>query len=427
MPKTLLNLHPTSLVVNSNLVFIVLDCVRPDYLGAYGNDEVYTPTIDKIGDDGAVFENHYTTSPWTNPSISALLTGVYPHNLGMYQIRQDFPEGVKTLFQDIHEAGGTVGSFLPSERFFGDASYVGEAGVSRDLHEIVGWIEETDPGPFMLYSHYWNTHLPYMDKFSKEEWYNDRDRIISLLQTGDKKNIQKVKNLYRASIERASEEMVSAVVGALKRKGVYGNTTLVITADHGESFGERLNNKEDLDLFGMHGKHLYEEILNIPLIIKGPNIPAMRLKNLTRSIDILPTLRNLLNLPSQPEDKDIDGVDLTPTIQEGEGEANEEDSILSTTTYIYDPDESIQESVTKSAIIQEGWKLIWNLKDGNKELYNLDRDPEEKNNEADKCPSRVKSLEREIQKEIDWFKKTDSQDDQNEELHERLKYLGYLD
>jgi len=405
----------------TNVVWVVLDCVRSDFLGCYGNEEVYTPTIDDLADRGVVFDQHVTAAPWTNPSVTSMLTGIYPHNLRMFRFREKFPDDVTTIYHYLEDAGYEVGTYTVSEGWFGENDFVNEKGLTRNIESVRSTIESWAGEDFFLFAHYWNTHLPYFDKYSREAWYDTRDDIIDLIRRDDAESINKAKNLYRSAIERASEEFVYALVEKLKSEGIFKDTYLVITGDHGESWGRRLDDRSDLTVFGMHGKHLYEEVLKVPLVLTGPDIPeGTKVAPTTRSIDVLPTILDLLDI----EGEDMDGKTLRPLIR---GEDTESRPIVAATTYVDDPDGDVDEVISKMAYRTDQWKLICNLQDDRYsedryELYNLHQDPDEQRNVVADNPEVFEELKTRIE-EV----RADSAGTADEDVvRSRLEELGYL-
>jgi len=406
-------------------IIILLDCVRFDYLGCNGNDTVYTPTIDNLANNGCNFKQHFSVAPWTSPSVSSLLTGIYPHRLKIYKEHQSFPENVKSIFKYYKENKIHFGSFVKSKNFLGQDNESNESGYSWDINGMLKWIEKYNDEDYFLYLHYWNTHLPYFTKFSKEAWYKDVFKLIEILKKGDEREKFKVKELYKFAIERASEEFIYAIVEKLDKLNTLKDSLIIITADHGESWGERLKNKNKLDLFGMHGKYLYDEIIHIPLILYGKNIPSgEKIYTMTRNIDLFPTIIEANNWEVDNSSKylEINGESLLPVIN---GEEKEDRECFISTSYLDKMQENIiNEVIQKYAYRDKEWKVIYNKDSETYELYNLINDPGEKQNL--------------IKKEIKIFNKYDEKlksfltsdkkvtEEEKEMIEKRLKHLGYI-
>jgi arylsulfatase A-like enzyme len=228
--------------------------------------------------------------------------------------------------------------------------------------------------------------------------------------------------LYRSAIERASEEFIYAIIEQLQTEDVFEDTYVVVTGDHGESWGGRLEDRSELTVFGMHGKHLYEEVLRVPLLMTGPELPSGEtVEPLTRSIDVMPTLLDLLDLDIPDE---TDGKSLLPLIN---GNDNEGRSTICSTSFVDNPDDD-EEVVSKLCYRTEDWKIIRNLKkdrygSGFHELYNLNTDPGERNNLAEGRPEKVEQFSARLNEAQSCL---NFSDEENTIIRERLEELGYL-
>ena len=408
------------------VVFIVLDCVRYDHFGCNGNDKIYTPTIDRLAGRGCNFHKHFSAAPWTSPAVASLLSGIYPHRLGMFKNHQSFPDNVKSIFKYYKEKNKPVASFVKSKNFFGEDSEANEAGYSWELPKMLRWLERNNDQDYFLYLHYWNTHTPYFTKYSKQAWYDGMRKLLELIKTGKEEGIQKAKNLYRAAIERASEEFIYAIVEKLDKLNSLEDCLIIITSDHGESWGGRLENIENIDLFGMHGKSLYDEVIHIPLIIHGKDIPSGRkISAITRSIDLFPTLLEYTNSAVDTSGKylQIDGKSLWPIIT---GKDSIDRECFISTTYLDKMQELvINEIIQKFAVRDKEWKIIYNQVKGTFEFYNIIKDTGEK---KDLKNSKKKKFS-EYQKKLNHYLKTSDFSIGGEDkkvLMQKLKNLGYI-
>jgi len=408
------------------VVFIVLDCVRYDSLGCNGNDDIYTPTIDVLASKGCNFKNHFTAAPWTSPSVASMMTGVYPHKLNMFKNHQSFPENVKSIFRYYRENNRTAASFVKSKNFFGNDDEANTAGCSWESQKILDWVEEHDNEDYFLYLHYWNTHLPYFTRYSKEGWYNGMLKIVELIKTGNAENIQKAKDLYKSSIERASEEFIYSIVEKLDKMNALDDTLLVITADHGESWGERLENKKDLDLFGMHGTFLYDEVVHVPLIMSGGGIAGAKdVMSMTRSVDIFPTIMELSGwaIDRSSSYLEIDGKSLIPVIL---GKDTDDRMCFCSTAYLDQMQEGvINKVVQKFACRDKNWKLIYDRENDTYQLFDLNNDPDEKQNVADEQGDVLNKYKKILDVHTGGMSRKLS-DNETRILADQLRDLGYI-
>lgn len=407
------------------VICIVLDCARYDHFGCNGNESIYTPTIDELARKGCTFHNHFSAAPWTSPSVASLLSGIYPHKLGMFRNHQSFPDNTRSIFQYYNSAGKSFGSFVKSNNFFGQDDQAGVAGFSWDLPGMLRWIEQHNDQDYFLYLHYWNTHLPYFTRYSKNAWYDGMLKLVEMIKTGDAKNIEKAKNLYRASIERASEEFIYSIIEKLDNLKSLDDSLIVITGDHGESWGQRLQGQEPLDLFGMHGKSLYDEVLHIPLIIFGKDIPPGKdISNLTRSVDIFPTLleMNGWDIDNSGQYLPIDGKSLQPVMSGTEEKCR---ICFASTAYLDEMQENvITEVIEKHACRDNKWKFIHDKQKNTYELYDIINDPGETCDVKEKQSAIFQKFKDILQGYIDQGQSADNLDINI--LASKLKNLGYM-
>jgi len=163
----------------------------------------------------------------------------------------------------------------------------------------------------------------------------------------------------------------------VQQKDWYKNTVIILTSDHGESFGH--------DYFQHGGPHLYEQVTHIPLIIKMPKQTEGRvINNLTEQIDVTATILDLINIsiPSWME-----GRSLVPLIYGKEMQSN---PALSVALIRNAPDQMITKGTI--AVWDSDYKLIHYLDNNNSLLYNLKEDPEELNNIFNKEPDTGRRL-----------------------------------
>jgi arylsulfatase A-like enzyme len=173
-----------------------------------------------------------------------------------------------------------------------------------------------------------------------------------------------VLELYDAEI-RFMDEQVARLLERLDRLGVRERTLVVVTADHGEAFGEHD--------FYTHGL-LYEEQLVVPLVMAGPGLPEGRVVQAGgRLVDLMPTLAELLDLPAPTQE--LDGASLVPAIRGGSPAARE---VYAEVHHAAD-DQRGRETEMYS-LSAGGWKYVHRPVSGEHELYDLTADPLELTN-----------------------------------------------
>jgi hypothetical protein len=179
---------------------------------------------------------------------------------------------------------------------------------------ISEWLDKSHKEPFFLFVHTYDIHClsenkppePYRsmyDKDFKDNIYYYCSHMQDLI-TNSERQIFKKNAVYDGAINYV-DKLLGDLFEMLKKYNVYDKSIIIITSDHGEEIG-------DHGLFD-HGHSLYNEITHIPLIIKPPNLNTYnkKIKTITRSIDIMPTVLNFLNISFKEK---IDGRSLFPEI-----------------------------------------------------------------------------------------------------------------
>ena len=164
---------------------------------------------------------------------------------------------------------------------------------------------------------------------------------------------------YRTAVERQSEVLVASFLDELESLGLRESTTFAFLSDHGESWGERFADKSEVQgVYHMHGAALFDEIVQVPLILSAPGRlePAV-VESQVRSVDLMPTLLELAGLPA----RETDGESLLAV--DGDRPA-----VIAGTD---------MGALTKLAVRVPPWKLILDVESGEEEAYRLDTDPRE--------------------------------------------------
>lgn len=303
-----------------NVLVILIDALRADHLGCYGYARNTSPVIDAVAQSGVVFENARSQASWTKPSIPSLFTGLYPIQHGVFtgtsekaaRIASDvLAEGHVTLAEVFKASAYHTGAFLDNVQISstlgfaqGFDVYAEDLGTADNITQrAVEWLEATPASPFFAYVHYLDPHWPYTPPASYQEghvrdaasvdfnsvnWKHFERQIRSGELVLTPEDILAMKRLYDGEI-RFADWGIGRLLDLLRAQGRLENTIIVITADHGEEFLEHGN-------IG-HGKSLYEEVLNVPLIIRAPGIESGRISALAQLIDVMPTILDLAGIP----------------------------------------------------------------------------------------------------------------------------------
>ena len=305
-----------------NILLITLDTTRADHLSCYGYTRATSPHIDALAAEGMVYDRCIATSSWTLPAHASLLTGRFPTSHGAiydpngavvlagilpgewanYRVSAlgDRIETLATVLKRHgYATGGVVGGPWLKKPFglgqgFDDYDDDEITNVNGRLAEQINrralpWIERMADRPFLLFINYFDPHDPYLPPEEFRYHFLDTSKLIG----GVKATPEQLLALYDAEIHY-TDHFLGELVDHLKDLGIYDDTWIIITADHGELFGEH-------DLRG-HGLTLYEEEVHIPLIMKYPKRWAKRGRraDLIRLVDIMPIILDRLEIPLPP-------------------------------------------------------------------------------------------------------------------------------
>ena len=298
----------------ANLLLISIDSLRADHLHCYGYERETSPALDALAAEGILFENTIAQAPWTLPSHASLLTSTYPRTHQVTSKERRLPVGVRTLARMLKAEGYdnravVSGPFMQAQFGLrrGFAQYddsIAQGGHKRS-HRVVTsptinatamrMLDEVEP-PFFLFLHYWDVHYDYQPPPPYDRMF-DPDYAGSI--TGrefisgtevydgmDERDLEHVLALYDGEIAWVDHH-VGQLIASLKERGLYENTVIVVTSDHGDEFLEH----GELG----HQHSLYQELLRVPFILRVPNLEGgRRIDRLVQSIDIMPTLLDLL-------------------------------------------------------------------------------------------------------------------------------------
>lgn len=396
-----------------NVVVIVWDTVRAQNLDLYGYSRVTTPHLDRLAERGTSFERAYSPAPWTLPSHASMFTGLPAHRLAAGweapleksppTLAERFSErgyrtggfvanvlyagrdaGIDRGFQRFRDyAGFTLGEFLTSmslvrhaldrfawRKFFHVAEDPGRRHGDTVTAEFTEWFEQDPNRPFFAFLNYYDAHsprlppAPYDTKFGHPiagRW--------PLWEEGvpyPPEDIQAEIDAYDGAISYLDDQL-QIVLDTLANAGVLENTIVIVTADHGEHFGEHG--------LRLHGNSLYNEQLHVPLVIAYPKgVPeGRRIATAISTQDLAATIQDLAGDSSSP----LPGHPLSREWTQ---------SVPSQRTLVASVKKSrgqpLSYPVSRGAlrtVIQYPLKLIRNTS-GEEELYDLATDPGEQHN-----------------------------------------------
>ena len=408
-----------------NVVLVTLDTLRADHISTYGYGRRTTPHLDDFSTRGVLFEHAFSNSSWTLPTHASLLTGRFPHEHSANWL-QPMDRRWPTLAETLAAKGYRTAAFAANTYYvapewgLGDGfsrfdvyghsaidllmrtaygrrlalnvpprfGYFDTPGRTRAEHlnsRFLKWIDDDRSRPFFALLNYLDVHDPYVTEPAYHKKYSAAAAAGNLI------NRQRQPHGFRTKASLTSEEIraeIDAYDGcvsyldfhlgrlfeALTQRDLTRNTLIVLTSDHGESFGNH-------DLFG-HGNSLYLEALHVPLVIVWPGgVPAgvrvdepVGLERVAATIDALVTRTQSSSsfpgdtLASLWTSEPVHAADSVPVLSE-----------VSKVNGGPPPYPTSQASLT--SLITTDWHVI--VSDtGGAELYAWRTDPEERRNLA---------------------------------------------
>jgi len=372
-----------------NVILISADTLRADRLGAYGYAKRPTsPRLDALAAEALLFEIHLAAAPWTTPSHMSLLTGLTPTRHGVTGsdrgLREALggegpiprlPENVSTLAELLSARGWATAAFTggatldPRIGFEQGFDLYDTSMVKLDqakVERVLGWIDAHGREPFFLFWHTFEVHAPYVapgflgDVLPEARARALAKRLQGLPEKGGWKQVRAAKRvmrqheaytpevtnaLYDGGV-RSFDRWLGALLDGLEARGLDDRTILVVTSDHGEQLGDAGRPAPFGDgFYNVHGHSLFEEMIRIPLILRLPGREGgRRIPEVSASIDVVPTILDLLGLPVPPE---VQGRSLRPLWESGG--SWEPRAALS---------ESLSEEEEQKALRDDGYKLV---------------------------------------------------------------------
>lgn len=439
-----------------NLVLITIDTLRADHLGAYGYSRDTSPHIDALAAGGALFDYAAVQWPKTNPSMASMMTSTYCTTNAVRNYGAPIDRRLMTLARIMDEAGYYCASFVANAhlgRFFNfdegfdevhelwartesahpmGLNYVGTYGNAEIAERVTQWIGKRGKGPFFLWVHLLDPHGPYeppadlAGAYTGDELYSSQDRGVAWgkippYQKPTRKKVNRLADFvarYDAEIAD-SDRTVGRILEALDVGGLTSETLVVLTADHGESLGER-------GYYFDHGEYLYDSCLRVPLVVSRPGrIPAGgRIATPVALIDLLPTLLELLEVDASDYEAGFQGHSFAALLR---GEEMPERAIFS-------------ECKTQQSSVRRGkWKLIDDPRADEQtgkvelRLFDLDNDPMETRNVAEeyaevrgRLADELSAWKRELEETIGEYRRESIDQEQlSAELREWIRTMGY--
>ncbi len=409
-----------------NIILITMDTVRADHLSLYGYERDTTPHLRELARQATVYTHAISPGDMTLSSHASIFTGVYPswhkaHFDPAYEWGRPLDSHYPTLAEILSNKGfdtaGIISNYLYLAPGFGldrGFAYHDSAGpavflgatksfllrervrnfltgfykrwqfdaVFRRAEEInaaalaVMDREKSQGRKFFAFLNYMDAHWPYLppDRFAtlypgydprlKTDHYDEMEReVLTLRRPISERERQHLLSQYDGGIAYMDWSL-GRLVDQLKQRGLYDNTLLIVTSDHGEAFGERA-------MVG-HALSVYQNMVHVPLLIKYPrqNSPAT-VDDSVSLADLMPTILSVLGYPAP---KNLQGRSLWKTDSAAGNEPISETFVhplISTWTPRF--------LRSEQAIFSGSLKFIQSSR-GDRELYDLARDPNEEHN-----------------------------------------------
>ena len=427
-----------------NLILILVDTLRADHLGYHGYSHATSPRLDSLAEDSVVFLRHTGHASRTGPSVATLFTGLHSRSHGVvnplshFDAKGTLDADRLTLAEILSEEGYRCAGFTAnpnvSERFGFSQGFERYELLRWEKAEVLnraalawieGWAADAEPrSPFCLYLHYIDPHSPYeapapfVKKFAPPDYrgritgaHRQLDEVVAERLELDDTDLRQLRALYDAEIGYLDSQLGVLLV-TLEAKGLLDESLVVFVSDHGEEF---LDHDSVL-----HGYTLYEEQLRIPLMIRHPELPARRVSRLSRQVDVLPTLLELLGIPI-PEP--VQGESLATVMKaEQSPDAGDEAPVFAEGSL------RAVKTVALDSYTRGDWKLIeTRVPEARRQLFNLRDDPQERHDRLASEPEVAERMGAELRRFRDALPVGRSETVPLSEAEIReLQSLGYL-
>ncbi len=383
-----------------NVILVSLDALRFDRTGDGGNTDGLTPNLDHFADEAVVFHDATAAAPWTVPSHMSVWTARWPSIHGVTNklklLSQDqmvdaaLSPGIETFPDHLVRAGLAAAAFTGgagvSAKFgFGRGfeTYLDDrpfAGMDYSLPPALEWLGKNRSRRFFLFMHGYDVHgqhplLGVTPRDAVPDYHGTLDGSVeeqarlrelglsAIKEPGDDANLKGTLSaedarflleVYDRKVRQADQQF-GTFVAQLRALDLLERSIVVVFADHGEEFMEH----DYID----HGATLCQHQLHVPLMVRFPGYARRHdVKTPVRTIDIFPTIFDALGLPGP---SGVDGKSLLPLLR---GQKVELPVYAETDYRLF---------VHRRMARSDSRKLVVDLEDGQRSLYDLAADPQE--------------------------------------------------
>ncbi|MFQ5903267.1 MAG: sulfatase-like hydrolase/transferase [Candidatus Binatia bacterium] len=411
-----------------NVLLVTVDTLRADHLSSYGYKKIRTRNIDRLANEGVLFEQMIAQSSWTRPSFGSIWSSLYG---SQHRANLEAQDGVNVFDRGLGKNVPTIGEL------FSDAGYV-TAGLNTNIHttssysfdrgfqlfldflplnplrystlynalinvapasnaklglgfryipaekvyrvftKVVEKLQD-EKKPFFLWVHFMDPHLPYYSHGETPVIGRSHYTVKQLFEDFVEFSVvrEKLVELYDGEI-RYVDNYIGEILDDLRSRKLFNNTIIVLTSDHGEELfdhgGKNVSSRSHLKLYNRgydHGHTMYDELIRIPLIMKLPHsrYANVKVESVVQHIDLLPTLLAAAGVAVDRDRSGFEGINVL-TYLDGKGPFP--DRYVKSEYLLYGPE--------VKQIRTENYKLIYHTYDGTVEFYNIAQDPHEQRN-----------------------------------------------
>jgi arylsulfatase A-like enzyme len=453
-----------------NLIFIVLDTVRAHNLSCYGYEKQTTTRLEEFCSDAVFFEQAFSPAIWTVPSHASFFTGTYPSVHGALNLHRHLDDKLMTLAEAMTSSGYDNVSFsnnffisvkdfglsrgfeisegrnyprgrlnkaiMKGRQWLGNSLDCGAFATNDFVRKFIQKRKKTDR-PFFLFLNYMEAHAPYehfskkllKEFISKEKLHavanvnQDRQKFLTRSIKMSEQDFLILRAIYDSQISYLDKK-IHSLFQLLKQNNAYDNSTIVLLSDHGDMIGEH-------DLMH-HSYCIYDELIKVPLIMKlpGKEFAGTRINEIVSLVDLPLTIIELVGVNNERFKAQQQG---TPIPFQGNSQHRD---------YIYAecerPKNEFEETYPDFdfSVYDKSFLTIRSKKhkyiyasDRKEELFDISKDPGEKENFVMKEAELGSQLKQELFNWYDSLDKSKLETDDvvvDQEVEDQLKALGYF-
>lgn len=313
---------------NHSVVLVIADALNASHMSSYGYHRETTPNLDRLIKDGVLFTNYVSNSSWTRPSFTTLITGQPKSVHKMEWDGNNLDEDIVTVAERFRKAGyrtgAVVGNQVIQARWRFDQGFQKYEDVStldqiyprdeRLMNTAISWLKRTGDDPFYLMIFLIDTHAPYRPLRAYREFLKEvpEGEVIRFPRREYREPLPKDDHdrmvaAYDGEVMSVDAE-INRLVEYLKANDKLENTSIIVTADHGEAFGHH-------NCY-THTYHQWESVLRVPFMILSPLIPAQGVYDdrAFTHLDVAPTLLDLAGI--EYEKDDLPGISIVEALKD---------------------------------------------------------------------------------------------------------------